>query len=143
MYSEQNPAVGIGLDKNQTVNLINCEIITKKTEDMLNVTSTVGNLWAYKPNGGALFYHALYKGSYTNEEGYQRLNVRNCVIECNTPNTVFGEAGGQEEQVELTFIGNSAYSTNNGATWVKGLSKASISPLSFGNNIETMNYSIN
>lgn len=143
MYSEQNPAVGIGLDKNQTVNLINCEIITKKTEDMLNVTSTVGNLWAYKPNGGALLYHALYKGSYTNEEGYQRLNVRNCVIECNTPNTVFGEAGGKEEQVELTFIGNSAYSTNNGATWVKGLSKASISPLSFGNNIETMNYSIN
>lgn len=141
IYSEQNPAVGIGLDKNQTVNLINCEIITHRTEDVLNATGVAeGSEWAWKPDGGALFYHALYPGNYTDDEGYQRLVVKNCIIENNDDNVVSGEAGGMENQVTLVFIGNSGWSSTNGASFVKGLTNATLSPLSHGNNMIGMNY---
>lgn len=140
IYSEQNPAVGIGLDKNQTVELINCELVSNIADDVLNATGSVEGVWGWKPNGGALFYHALYSGNYTSDEGYQKLVVKDCIIRNNAPNVAVGEGGGMEEQVTLEFINNVGYSTNNGTSYVKGLSGATISPFSYGNNCEAMNY---
>lgn len=140
IYSEQNPAVGIGLDKNQTVELINCELVSNIADDVLNATGSVEGVWSWKPNGGALFYHALYSGKYTSDEGYQKLAVKDCIIRNNAPNVAVGEGGGMESQVTLEFINNVGYSTNNGTSYVKGLSGATISPFSYGNNCEAMNY---
>lgn len=140
IYSEQNPAVGIGLDKNQTVELLNCELISNIANDILNATGKLDGVWGWKPNGGALFYHALYSGSYTDDNGYQKLIVKDCVMRNNAPNVAFGEGGGMEEQVTLEFINNVGYSTNNGTSFVKGLYSATISPFSYGNNCEAMNY---
>ena len=140
IYSEQNPAVGIGLDKNQIVEFINCEMVSNISDDVLNATGSFEGNWAWKPNGGALFYHALYSGNYTNDNGYQKLVVKDCIIRNNAPNVAFGEGGGMEEQVTLEFINNVGYSTNNGTSFVKGLAGATISPFSYGNNCDGMNY---
>ena len=137
-YSEQNPSVGIGLDKNQTIELIDCELITNKTTDILNATGAKDGVWAYKNKGG-LFYHALYAGNYTNDEGYQKLKVKDCVIFTNDLTPVYGEAGGMSSQVETTFINNSCYSEKNGRVYENNLLNSTNSPLSFGNNIESMN----
>ena len=139
LYCEQNPAIGIGLDKNQTVNIIDCEIETKETTDMLAVTSAVSSAWGYKPSGGAVFYHALYRGNYTNDNGYQKLVLKNNIIKSNIPNAVSGERGGMMNQVEFTFVGNSGYSTNNGKVWSNPLTDTTLNPISSGNNITSMN----
>ena len=139
IYSAQNPAVGIGLDKNQTVELINCELVREDTGDIQSATSTKSGVWGAKLNGGSLFYHALYKGSYTNENGYQKLVVKDCIIRNNSKNVAVGEDGGMTEQVELEFINNVGYASN-GPVFVKGLSKATISKYSYGNNCNGMNY---
>ena len=139
VYCEQNPAIGIGLDKNQTINIFDCEIETKETADMLAVVSGAEGTWGYKPEGGAIFYHALYSGHYTDDSGYQKLVVKNCIIRSNIPNVVAGESGGMMNQVITTFVGNSGYSSANGRVWYNPLTGATLDPISSGNNITAMN----
>ena len=139
LISKQNPAVGIGLDKNQIIELINCECVREQTDDMFTVTSVSSNVFAWKPDGGAVFYHALYP-HYTSDEGYQTLRVKNCIITNNANNVIGGEPGSSlDDKVVLEFIGNSGVAAN-GLAWNKGLTKATISKLSYGNNIQSMNY---
>ena len=139
LISQQNPAVGIGLDKNQIVELINCECVRSQTPDMNNITSFSSNVFAWKPDGGAIFYHAQYP-HYTDDNGTQTLRVKNCIIKNNRNNTIAGEAGSAlDGNVVLELIGNSGYALN-GLAWDKNLANAVISPLSYGNNISSMNY---
>ena len=139
LISQQNPAVGIGLDKNQIIELINCECIRDQTDDLDNIASISSNVFAWKPNGGAVFYHAQYP-HYTDDSGSQTLRVKNCIIKNNRNNTIAGEAGSSlDSNVVLELIGNSGYALN-GLAWDKNLSSAVISPLSNGNNISSMNY---
>ena len=139
LISQQNPAVGIGLDKNQIVELINCECVRSQTPDMNNITSFSSNVYAWKPDGGAIFYHAQYP-HYTDDNGTQTLRVKNCIIKNNRNNTIAGEAGSTlDGNVVLELIGNSGYALN-GLAWDKSLANAVISPLSYGNNISSMNY---
>ena len=139
LISKQNPAVGIGLDKNQIIELINCECVREQTDDMFTVTSVSSNVFAWKPDGGAVFYHALYP-HYTSDEGYQTLRVKNCIITNNANNVIGGEPGSSlDDKVVLEFIGNSGVAAN-GLAWNKGLTKATIRKLSYGNNIQSMNY---
>lgn len=140
IYSEQNPAVGIGLDKNLIVELINCECISNISEDIRQATTKLDTVWGWKPDGGAIFFHALYSGSYTNDEGYQKLIIKNCIIRNNTSNVIYGEPGGMTEKVTLEFINNVGCSEQNGLTIFQGLKNATISPLSYGNNCLQMNY---
>ena len=139
MYSENNPAVGIGLDKNQVVELIQCELETKISDEQKDIPASSG-LWAWKPNGGALFYHALYPNKYpiSGDSGYQKLVVKDCVIKSNINNTISGEGGGMDASLELTLIGNACYSTKNGKAWAK-IPANIMNPLCSGNNIDSMN----
>ena len=118
--SQQNPAIGIGLDKNLTITLDNCEIITNQTDDIINATSTVSGIWGFKQNGGALFYHALYPNTsgYTNPKGYQILKIKNCIIKSNNNNFMFGEKGSSyDNDVTLELNYNSGYSEKTQNTW--------------------------
>ena len=139
LISEQNPAVGIGLDKNQVIELINCECLRQQTNDLDNITSVSSGVFAWKPNGGAIFYHAQYP-YYTDDSGTQTLRIKNCLIENNKDNVIAGERGSSlDKNVVLELIGNSGYA-GNGLTWDKNLENAVISPLSYGNNVQSMNY---
>ena len=140
IYSEQNPAVGIGLDKNQTIELLNCELVSNIANDVKNATSCIESAkWAWKKDSGALFYHALYP-AYQDDSGEQRLRVKNCILKNNTNNIALGESGGLEENVILEFINNVGCSESNGVSFVNGLTGATLSPLSYGNNFKNMNY---
>lgn len=140
LYSEQSAAAGIGLQKNQTVNIESCELIRNEPSDMDGVTIKDG-VWGYKASSGALFFHAKYNGNYTDENGYQRIVMRNCVLKSNRENVVRGDAGGSEAQVEMLFAHNVGYSTVNGATASIAMTSATLSPLSYGNNMAALNYS--
>ena len=139
LISEQNPAVGIGLDKNQVIELINCECIRQQTNDLDNITSVSSKVFAWKPNGGAIFFHAQYP-YYTDDNGVQTLRIKNCLIKNNRNNVIAGESGSSlDKNVVLELIGNSGCA-GNGLMWDKNLENAVISPLSCGNNIQSMNY---
>jgi len=134
-YSEQSPAVGIGLDKNTTLELIQCEFERNET---VTITSVKSGVWGYKADGGAFFYHALYSGHYTDDTGYQRMTVKDCVFKNNKNYCIYGESGGMMTQVTTTFINNVGYSAS-GFT-AHRLSQETLSPLSFGNNMASLNY---
>ena len=136
-YSEQNSALGVGMDKKTTIQLIQCEFITNYTDDMFTITDSTGQ-WAYKPQNGAIFYHALYDGHYTDSTGYQRFMIKDCIMKSNIQYAIFGESGGLMQYVETTFINNVGYSAN-GFT-AHRLSGETLQPLSYGNNITDLNY---
>lgn len=139
--SHQNPAVGIGLDKNQVVELIQCEFESHWDDDVKNATIP-SSIWSAKRAGGAVFWHALYpEGKYpiSGASGYQKFIMKYCTVKANLNNTVFMEWGSStDEEVEVTMIGNACYSETNGRTWhfKNGMTTT---PISSGNNVSGMN----
>jgi hypothetical protein len=134
LISYQHAAVGIGLQNLQTVEITNCELITRST--------------SY--NGGALYCHNKQADGATG----QRLIVKNCIVKSlqgdalviEDANHRTGGGGGDAQDTIVTFYNNMFYSDVKGKvcarfdTPTERLSGyISLGPDSFGNNIAAIN----
>lgn len=126
-YSEAFPAVGMGVNQNQTIIFENCEFIRKCTTEI------------YKQDNwkGAFIGHS----SNVNGAINQNLVIRNCVFESN-----YGYSGnlkadlGDSNNFTLTAINNTFYSETNGVDsfeYEKGFSV--LHPMSHGNTAQNLN----
>lgn len=132
LYSEQNAAIGMGLQKNQRVEVVNCEII-KNISDYMYTTHT-------KANKGAFFVHPKWKLD-SDEPINQKLVVDNCRIKTNKGNALFVEGSNANEHFEMTYYNNCLYSDELGKenVFVNEATGAILTNDSFGNNVEELN----
>ncbi|MGN0532264.1 MAG: pectinesterase family protein [Eubacterium sp.] len=97
LYSEQMAVVGCGLHKNQTVELVNCEIVK-------NLSQTLYDNPVYTKHG-AVFCHTLSMNTkdYT-DFGYQHFSMIGCCVTTNIDRTL--ELGTVGTQADVTFVNN-------------------------------------
>ncbi len=101
LYSEQMAVVGCGLHKNQSVELVNCEIIK-------NLSQALYDNPVYTKHG-AVFCHTLSSNTkdYT-KFGYQRFSMTGCSVTANIDRTL--ELGTVGTEADVTFVNNTFYS---------------------------------
>lgn len=93
--------VGCGLHKNQSVELVNCEIIKDLSQALYDNP-------VYTKHG-AVFCHTLSANTkdYT-DFGYQRFSMTGCSVTANIDRTL--ELGTVGTQADVTFVNNTFYS---------------------------------
>ena len=132
LYSEQNAAVGIGLQKNMTLKLINCEFVKNVNDAIYNHSVLITGRY------GAVFIHNVSQNKYGGNSGYQKFVMDNCRLKVNKGlcfNTQDLGSGGK-----FTFYYNVLYSDELGKTNVYHNNiPNSLTSDSFGNNIDSMN----
>ena len=132
LYSEQNAAIGIGMQKNMTLKVINCECVKKVSDAIYNHSVLRTGKF------GAVFFHNVSLNQYGGNSGYQKFIMDNCRLKVNKGvcfNTENLGSGGT-----VTFYNNILYSDELGKTNVySNLIPNSLTEDSFGNNINDMN----
>lgn len=132
LYSEQNAAIGIGMQKNMTLKVINCECVKKVSDAIYNHTVLRTGKF------GAIFFHNVSLNQYGGNSGYQKFIMDNCRLKVNKGvcfNTENLGSGGT-----ITFYNNILYSDELGKTNVySNVIPNSLTEDSFGNNINDMN----
>ena len=132
LYSEQNSAIGIGMQKNMSLTVINCECVKKVSDAIYNHSVLRTGRF------GAIFFHNVSLNQYGGNSGYQKFIMDNCRLKVNKGvcfNTENLGSGGT-----VTFYNNILYSDELGKTNVySNIIPNSLTEDSFGNNINDMN----
>ena len=134
MYSECGPAFGGGMQINEYIQLVNCELITNFDEDVYNYSITTTGKTGIAQ--GTFLCHGKNNG--TN----MKLLVKDCTIETNIGRVLEMYLVGSDNDALIKFIDTMFYSNKLGSAssyyhW--NFSSDQISGLSHGNNIGFLN----
>jgi hypothetical protein len=134
MYSECGPAFGGGMQINEYIQLVNCELITNFDEDVYNYSITTTGKTGIAQ--GTFLCHGKNNGTS------MKLLVKDCTIETNIGRVLEMYIVGSDNDALIKFIDTMFYSNKLGSAssyyhW--NFNSNQISGLSHGNNIGFLN----
>lgn len=107
IYSECGPAFGSGMQTNQSIELVNCEIESNIDTDVYNYCATTSGKGAISQ--GTLLCHGKEDGTD------MHLLVKNCTIKANVGRVLYMYPVGTNNDATAEFIGNAFYSDGLGS----------------------------